>query len=62
MVLKAGDACQTGKETSTNGVPSTDHGDQDNRGGHSFPKANRGKGMNSDDRVPSFPSTGLSHR
>jgi len=62
MVLKQGDACQTEKETGIKDVPADDRGDEDTGSGHSFPKANRGKSMNSDDRVPRFPLSGaLSH-
>jgi len=42
------------------GVPAADYGDPDQRSGHSFPKANRGKSMNSDDRAPNLPSAGAS--
>jgi len=45
----------------TKGVPAADYSDPDQRSGHSFPKANRGTSMNSDDRVPSLLSARLSH-
>jgi len=51
------DVCQVEKEMAVKDVPAKQHGDEDNGSGHSCSKANRGKRMNCDDRVPRFPSS-----
>jgi hypothetical protein len=58
IVLKKGGACQIEKETAIKSVPAADRGDDDVESTHSLPKANRCKSMNSDNPVPSVPSSG----
>ena len=54
MLLKKRIAHQTEKGTVVESVPAADRGDEENGSGHSPPEADRGKSMNSDDRVPEF--------
>lgn len=44
--------CQTEKTTDVKHIPTADEGGEEYSSGHSFPKANSGKGMNRDNRVP----------
>lgn len=53
-ILKKRIARQTEKGTAAEGVPAADRGDEENGSGHSPSEADRGKSMNSDDRVPEF--------
>jgi len=41
-----------GKTTNVKYVPTTDEDDDEYGSGHPFPKANRRKGMNRDNRIP----------
>ena len=54
MLLKKRIAHQTEKGTAVESVPAADRGDEENGSGHSPSEADRGKSMNSDDRVPEF--------
>jgi hypothetical protein len=54
MPLNGGAIRQIEKETDAKNIPAADHGDEENWSGHSFPKANCGKGMNGDNPAPRF--------
>jgi len=46
---------QKEKTINSKNAPTADEGDDEHGSGHSFPEANRGKGVNGDNRIPRPP-------